>query len=132
MIENVARHIEDGAAPMKAAIDGAAEIGFTILSVSISLVAVFVPLLLMSGVVGLLFREFAITVAVSIAVSLVVSLTLTRRLEHNLHPRPAPAPARAASARSSGSRPLAFRLGASCNNFQQPSYCARHNQNRAR
>ena len=77
MIENIARHIEDGSAPMAAAIVGAGEIGFTILSISISLVAVFIPLFLMSGIVGLLFREFAITVAVSIAVSLVVSLTLT-------------------------------------------------------
>ena len=86
MIENVARHIEDGAAPMKVATDGAAEIGFAILSVSISLVAVFVPLLLMSGVVALLFREFAITVADSIAVSLVVSLTLTRGPRTQLAP----------------------------------------------
>jgi HAE1 family hydrophobic/amphiphilic exporter-1 len=77
MIENIARHIEDGSAPMAAAIIGAGEIGFTILSISISLVAVFIPLFLMSGIVGLLFREFAITVAVSIAVSLIVSLTLT-------------------------------------------------------
>jgi hydrophobe/amphiphile efflux-1 (HAE1) family protein len=77
MIENIARHIEDGSEPMAAAIVGAGEIGFTILSISISLVAVFIPLFLMSGVVGLLFREFAITVAVSIAVSLIVSLTLT-------------------------------------------------------
>jgi multidrug efflux pump subunit AcrB len=77
MIENIARHIEDGSTPMAAAIMGAGEIGFTILSISISLIAVFIPLFLMSGVVGLLFREFAITVAVSIAVSLIVSLTLT-------------------------------------------------------
>jgi HAE1 family hydrophobic/amphiphilic exporter-1 len=77
MIENIVRHIEGGSTPMEAAIAGAGEIGFTILSISISLVAVFIPLFLMSGVVGLLFREFAVTVAVSIAVSLVVSLTLT-------------------------------------------------------
>jgi len=77
MIENIVRHIEVGAAPMEAAVKGAGEIGFTILSISISLVAVFIPLFLMSGVVGLLFREFAVTVAVSIAVSVVVSLTLT-------------------------------------------------------
>jgi hydrophobe/amphiphile efflux-1 (HAE1) family protein len=77
MIENIVRHIEGGSTPMAAAIAGAGEIGFTILSISISLVAVFIPLFLMSGVVGLLFREFAVTVAVSIAVSLVVSLTLT-------------------------------------------------------
>jgi hydrophobe/amphiphile efflux-1 (HAE1) family protein len=77
MIENIVRHIEGGGTPMAAAIAGAGEIGFTILSISISLVAVFIPLFLMSGVVGLLFREFAVTVAVSIAVSLIVSLTLT-------------------------------------------------------
>ncbi len=77
MIENIVRHIEGGASPMQAALQGAGEIGFTILSISISLVAVFIPLFLMSGVVGLLFREFAVTVAVAIAVSVVVSLTLT-------------------------------------------------------
>jgi hydrophobe/amphiphile efflux-1 (HAE1) family protein len=77
MVENIVRHIEEGATPMRAALDGAGEIGFTILSISISLVAVFIPLFLMGGVVGLMFREFAVTVAVSILVSVVVSLTLT-------------------------------------------------------
>jgi hydrophobe/amphiphile efflux-1 (HAE1) family protein len=77
MVENVVRHMERGAGPVQAALDGAREIGFTILSISISLVAVFIPLFLMSGVVGLLFREFALTVAVSILVSVCVSLTLT-------------------------------------------------------
>jgi multidrug efflux pump subunit AcrB len=77
MIENIVRHIEDGKTPMQAALQGAGEIGFTILSISISLIAVFIPLFLMSGVVGLLFREFAVTVAVAIVVSVVVSLTLT-------------------------------------------------------
>jgi HAE1 family hydrophobic/amphiphilic exporter-1 len=77
MIENIVRHIEHGARPMQAALQGAGDIGFTILSISISLIAVFIPLFLMSGVVGLLFREFAVTVAVSILVSVVVSLTLT-------------------------------------------------------
>jgi hydrophobe/amphiphile efflux-1 (HAE1) family protein len=77
VIENIVRHIEDGATPMEASVKGASEIGFTILSISISLVAVFIPLFLMNGIVGLLFREFAVTVAVSIAVSVVVSLTLT-------------------------------------------------------
>jgi len=77
MIENIVRHIEDGAKPMEAALLGAGEIGFTILSISISLIAVFIPLFLLSGVVGLLFREFAVTVAVSILMSVVVSLTLT-------------------------------------------------------
>jgi HAE1 family hydrophobic/amphiphilic exporter-1 len=77
MIENITRHIESGATPMQAALEGAGEIGFTILSISISLIAVFIPLFLMSGIVGLLFREFAITVAVSIVVSILVSLSLT-------------------------------------------------------
>jgi multidrug efflux pump subunit AcrB len=77
MIENIVRHIEQGKPPMQAALEGAGEIGFTILSISISLVAVFIPLFLMSGIVGLLFREFAITVAVAILVSVIVSLTLT-------------------------------------------------------
>ncbi len=77
MIENIVRHIEGGASPMEAALKGAGEIGFTILSISISLIAVFIPLFMMSGVVGLLFREFTVTVAVSILVSVVVSLTLT-------------------------------------------------------
>ena len=77
MVENIVRHIEDGATPMQAALDGSREIGFTILSISISLIAVFIPLFLLSGVVGLLFREFAVTVAVSIVVSVFVSLTLT-------------------------------------------------------
>ena len=77
MIENISRHIEDGLAPLDAALKGAGEIGFTILSISVSLVAVFIPLLLMSGVVGKMFREFAVTVSVAIAVSAFVSLTLT-------------------------------------------------------
>jgi HAE1 family hydrophobic/amphiphilic exporter-1 len=77
MIENIVRYIEGGASPMEAAFKGAGDIGFTILSISISLIAVFIPLFLMSGVVGLLFREFAVTVGVSILVSVLVSLTLT-------------------------------------------------------
>jgi hydrophobe/amphiphile efflux-1 (HAE1) family protein len=77
MIENIVRHIEEGKTPMEAALQGAGEIGFTIMSISISLVAVFIPLFLMSGIVGLLFREFAVTVAVAILVSVIVSLTLT-------------------------------------------------------
>jgi hydrophobe/amphiphile efflux-1 (HAE1) family protein len=77
MIENIVRHIEEGKTPMQAALQGADEIGFTITSISISLIAVFIPLFLMSGVVGLLFREFAVTVAVAILVSVIISLTLT-------------------------------------------------------
>ncbi|QDU27087.1 Multidrug resistance protein MdtC [Anatilimnocola aggregata] len=77
VIENIARHIEKGLTPMQASIKGAQEIGFTVLSISISLVAVFIPILLMGGIVGRLFREFAITLSVAIVVSLVVSLTTT-------------------------------------------------------
>jgi hydrophobic/amphiphilic exporter-1 (mainly G- bacteria), HAE1 family len=77
MLENIYRHIEEGLTPLQAAIRGAGEIGFTILSISISLVAVFIPLLLMSGIVGRLFREFAVTVTMTIAVSAVVALTLS-------------------------------------------------------
>ena len=77
MLENIYRHIEDGMPPMQAAFKGAGEIGFTILSISISLIAVFIPVLLMGGIVGRLLREFANTVSVTIIVSLVVSLTLT-------------------------------------------------------
>src|SRR5262245_55963580 len=77
MIENIMRHIEAGMKPREAALKGAAEIGFTILSISFSLVAVFIPLLLMSGVVGRLFREFAVTVTMAILVSAFVSLTMT-------------------------------------------------------
>jgi len=77
MLENINRHIEDGMRPIEAAIKGAGEIGFTILSISLSLVAVFIPLLLMSGIIGRIFREFAVTVTMTIAVSAFVSLTLT-------------------------------------------------------
>ena len=77
MLENIVRHIEAGMEPMEAALKGAGEIGFTIVSISVSLIAVFIPLLLMGGIVGRLFREFAITVSITIIVSAIVSLTLT-------------------------------------------------------
>ncbi len=77
VVENISRHVEDGMAPMAAALQGAREIGFTVVSISISLVAVFIPILLMGGVVGRLFREFAVTLTVAILVSMVVSLTTT-------------------------------------------------------
>jgi hydrophobe/amphiphile efflux-1 (HAE1) family protein len=93
MLENIYRHIEEGLSPMEAALKGSREIGFTILSISLSLVAVFIPLLLMGGIIGRLFREFAITVTMTILVSAFVSLTLSpmmcslflrdeRRVEH--------------------------------------------------
>ena len=77
MLENITRYIEEGEKPMAAAFKGAREIGFTIVSISISLVAVLIPLLLMGGIIGRLFREFAVTLAMTIFVSMVVSLTLT-------------------------------------------------------
>ena len=77
VIENITRYLEKGMTPMQAALHGAQEIGFTVLSISISLVAVFIPILLMGGIVGRLFREFAVTLSVAILVSLVVSLTTT-------------------------------------------------------
>src|SRR3546814_19883246 len=77
MIENIARHLEQGETPMQAALKGAAQIGFTLISLTFSLIAVLIPLLFMTEVVGRLFREFAITLAVAILISLVVSLTLT-------------------------------------------------------
>ncbi len=77
MLENIVRHVEHGAQPYEASLKGAGEIGFTIMSISISLVAAFIPLLLMSGIIGRLFREFSVTVTMAIAVSAFVSLTLT-------------------------------------------------------
>ncbi|PTU65262.1 multidrug transporter subunit MdtC [Chromobacterium sp. Panama] len=80
VLENIARHIEDGMKPMQAALRGAREVGFTVLSMSVSLIAVFIPILLMGGVIGRLFREFAVTLSVAILVSLLVSLTTTPML----------------------------------------------------
>jgi HAE1 family hydrophobic/amphiphilic exporter-1 len=77
MLENISRYIEAGEKPLAAAFKGASEIGFTIVSISVSLVAVLIPLLLMGGIIGRLFREFAVTLAMAIFVSLIVSLTLT-------------------------------------------------------
>src|ERR1700732_1146779 len=77
VMENIARHLENGMKPFAAALKGAQEIGFTVFSISVSLVAVFIPLLLMGGIVGRLFREFAITLSTAIVVSMVISLTTT-------------------------------------------------------
>ncbi len=104
MIENIARHIEAGAPPMRAALHGARQIGFTIISLTFSLVAVLIPLLFMGDVVGRLFREFAITLAVAILISAVVSLTFTPMLCARLL-RHAPARDRAPSRRA---RPRSF------------------------
>ena len=77
VMENITRHLEDGMKPMEAALKGAAEIGFTVFSISMSLIAVFIPILLMGGIVGRLFREFAIVLSTAILVSMVISLTTT-------------------------------------------------------
>ncbi|MGB7752811.1 MAG: multidrug efflux RND transporter permease subunit [Candidatus Acidiferrales bacterium] len=77
VIENISRYLEQGMSPMESALKGASEIGFTVLSISLSLVAVFIPILLMGGIVGRLFREFAVTLSVAILVSLAISLTTT-------------------------------------------------------
>src|SRR5215475_10461964 len=87
MIENIVRHMEEGEPPFEAALNGAREIGFTVISLTVSLVAVFIPLLFMSGIVGRMFREFALTLTVAVVTSAIVSLTLTpmmcsRMLKH--------------------------------------------------
>jgi HAE1 family hydrophobic/amphiphilic exporter-1 len=88
-VENVYRHVEKGVSPFQAALVGSDEIRFTVLSISVSLIAVFIPLLLMSGIIGRLFREFALTVTASIAVSAFVSLTLAPMLcSRFMRPRP--------------------------------------------
>jgi len=77
MIENIVRHMEKGESPMQAALQGAREIGFTVISLTLSLIAVFIPLLFMTGLVGRMFREFALTLTIAVVISCVVSLTLT-------------------------------------------------------
>ncbi|MBC7585206.1 MAG: efflux RND transporter permease subunit [Tardiphaga sp.] len=77
MIENIVRHMEDGESPMQAALSGASEIGFTVISLTVSLIAVFIPLLFMSGLVGRMFREFALTLTIAVVVWAAISLTLT-------------------------------------------------------
>src|SRR5262249_19144627 len=77
MIENIMRYVEEGEAPLRAALRGAEQIGFTIVSLTISLIAVLIPLLFMGDIVGRLFREFAVTLSVTILLSAIVSLTLT-------------------------------------------------------
>src|SRR5206468_1478827 len=77
VMENISRHLEAGLSPFAAAIKGAKEIGSTVFSISISLIAVFIPILMMSGIVGRLFREFAITLSAAIVISMMVSLTTT-------------------------------------------------------
>jgi multidrug efflux pump len=94
MIENIMRHIENGDRPMDAAYKGAGEIGFTIISLTVSLIAVFIPLLFMTGIVGRLFREFALTLTIAVLTSMVIALTLTPMMSGRLL-RAAPHGARA-------------------------------------
>ena len=77
VMENISRHLEVGMEPFEAALKGAKEIGFTVFTISMSLIAVFIPLLMMGGIVGRLFREFAVTLSTAILVSMVISLTTT-------------------------------------------------------
>ena len=77
VIENITRYLEQGMTPLEAALKGSREIGFTVVSMSISLIAVFIPILLMGGIVGRMFREFAVTLSVAVGISLIVSLTTT-------------------------------------------------------
>jgi multidrug efflux pump len=95
MIENIVRHMEEGESPMQAALEGAREIGFTVISLTLSLIAVFIPLLFMTGLVGRMFREFALTLTIAVVISAVVSLTLTpmmcsRMLRHGAGGGPTP------------------------------------------
>ncbi|AKQ64009.1 Cobalt-zinc-cadmium resistance protein CzcA [Myxococcus hansupus] len=95
MIENISRHIEEGASPFDAALEGSRQIGFTIISLTVSLIAVLIPLLFMGGLIGRLFREFAVTLAIAITVSAVLSLTLTAMMcAHLLEARKSKAPGR--------------------------------------
>ena len=95
VLENIMRHVESGIKPMQAALRGAHEMGFTVLSMSLSLIAVFIPVLMMGGIIGRLFREFAVTLSIAIVISLVVSLTLTPMLASRwLKPRDEKPPGR--------------------------------------
>ena len=97
MLENIVRHMEHGEAPLEAALKGSKEIGFTIVTMTTSLAAVFIPILFMSGILGRLFREFAVTITTAILISGVVSVTLTpmlcsRFLQASLHAQEAASP----------------------------------------
>ncbi len=113
VLENITRHIEAGMPRFQAALLGAREVGFTVLSMSLSLVAVFIPILLMGGIVGRLFREFAITLSVAVLVSLLVSLTTTPMMCSRLiRARPAARRGAAVPAQRAGLRGDAGRLRA--------------------
>src|SRR5204863_3340219 len=97
VLENISRRVEQGVAPMQAALQGTREVGFTVLSMSVSLIAVFIPILLMGGIIGRLFREFAVTLSIAIGLSAIVSLTVTPAMAgHLLRARHAAPPGRLA------------------------------------
>src|SRR5882762_687667 len=102
MIENIVRHIEEGENPLDAALKGAKEIGFTVISLTLSLIAVFIPLLFMTGLVGRMFREFALTLTIAVVASAVVSLTLTPMMCGRLLRRTSDAPSGALAQRLNG------------------------------
>ena len=102
VLENITRHIEEGKSRLQAAMHGPTEVGFTVISISLSLIAVFLPLLLMGGLVGRLFREFTVTLSMAVLISLVVSLTTTPMMCAYVLPRRGGANARPALQRHRG------------------------------
>ena len=126
MIENIARYIEAGDAPLEAALKGSAQIGFTILSLTVSLIAVLIPLLFMGDIVGRLFREFAITLSAAILVSAAVSLTLTPMLcARLLRPHQERKPGRVARVSEAVfNRVLDFYGSPSCSTWRCPRACS--------
>jgi len=112
VLENIMRHIERGASPLRAAIRGVREVGFTVVAMSLSLVAVFIPMLLMGGMIGRMFKEFAVTLSISVLVSLLVSVTVTPMMCARLLRRQEPAPAKenAGRERRTNARLAASRL----------------------
>ena len=114
MIENISRYIEEGEPPLEAALKGSEQIGFTIISLTFSLIAVLIPLLFMGDVVGRLFREFAITLAVAILISAVVSLTLTPMMCARLLQAHRPKTSRAGSTARAGASSSASSRATAC------------------
>ena len=128
----MSRHIEQGMKPFAAALQGAREVGFTVLSMSLSLIAVFIPILMMGGIVGRLFREFAITLSAAILISLVVSLTTTPMMcARLLRPKEARAPGRLGAWSERGVHRAAQRLSqaasaGACATARRHAGAARH------
>ena len=121
MIENISRYIELGDSPLEAALKGAGQIGFTIISLTVSLIAVLIPLLFMQDVVGRLFREFAVTLAVTILISAVVSLTLVPMMCAKLLKHRPPGEHAALDDRGAGSAPLVEWYGRQADLGARPS-----------